>query len=221
MLQKETLRYLQLLKKNNDRAWFEKNREKYDAARTDFAGLVDDLILDFSKKDSAYTGLTSKECVFRIYRDVRFSKNKAPYKDNFGATMKPGGKKSQLCGAYLQIGPSAEWGNFLAGGFWMPEAPVLKAIRQEIEYNTDEFNAILNDKPFKKWFGTLEDQKLSRYSKGVDASHPAAELMKYTSFIVTHEFSDEDVLSKSFRKKCNDAFDAMKPFLDFLNRSFH
>ncbi len=219
MLQNSTLRFLSDLRKNNNREWFAENKAKYDAANADFQAFVGTLLEQLQKIDPALEGLLPKDCVFRIYRDVRFSKNKDPYKCNFAASIKPGGRKSNNCGFYLHIEQGGDWGSFAAGGFWMPEAPVLKKIRQEIEYNYEEFEGILKNKTFKKLFGDLEEQGLKKAPKGYDPEHPGIEYIKRTSFIATHEIDKKDITSANLLKECVSSYKAMKPLVDFLNRS--
>ncbi len=219
MLQASTLKFLKALKKNNNREWFEANRAKFDEAKADFENFVAELLKAISKTDKRLAGLSPKDCVYRIYRDVRFSKNKDPYKTNFAASINEGGRKSGKAGFYIQIEPDGEWGSFFAGGRWMPEAPVVKAIRQEIQYNTAEFKKIIQHKDFKKWYGALEEQKLKTVPKGFDKNDPDIELFKYTSFIATHDLKEEELLEKSLVKKGADSYKVMMPFLNFLNRA--
>ncbi len=219
MIKESTLGFLRSLQKNNNRAWFEDHRATYEAAKSDFEHLIDDLISSLSKVDKRLEGNSAKDCIFRIYRDVRFSKNKEPYKANFGASIKPGGKKSPSCGFYLHIEPEGGWGSFVGGGYYMPEAPLLRKIRQEIEYNHEEFLKLLKEKNFKKHFGTLEQEHtLTRVPKGFDPDHPAAEFLKYTSFIASEPLTATQLKSKDFIKTCTASYKAMLPFLDFLNR---
>lgn len=218
MLQNSTLKFLKDLKKNNNREWFAENKEVYERAKADFESFLAQLIEKLSAIYPRLKDLTPKDCVFRIYRDVRFSKNKDPYKTNFAASIKPGGRKSADSGLYLHIEPDGEWGNFVGGGYWMPEAPLLKKIRQEIEYNHEEFFKIIKDKNFKKIFGQLEEHKLTRLPKGIPADHPAAEYLKYTSFLVTHNFEKEELKSNQAIKTITSSFKAMQPLLAFLNR---
>lgn len=216
MLQTYTLSFLRDLQKNNNRDWFNANRERYEKARADFEAFTGKLIALLQKDEPDFVGLEPKDSLFRIYRDVRFSANKDPYKTNFSASIKKGGRRSPYCGLYVHIEPSGGWGSFVAGGFWMPEAPLLKKIRQEIEYNFEEFEGILKARSFRKYFKGMEEQMLKRYPKGVDPDHPAAVYMKYTSFIASH---DIDPASKELLKECAGAYRALKPFTDFLNRS--
>lgn len=218
-MQASTLQFLKKLRKNNSRDWFEKNRTFYEEARADFLIFVDEVIENCKKVDPALSQLTAKDCVFRIYRDVRFSHDKTPYKSNFSAQLKAGGKKSTNCGIYIHIEPDGKEGSFLAGGYWMPETPILKTIRQEIEYNTDDFKSILKSTGFKKTFGEMEPHKLSRVPKGIDKDHPDAELLKHVSFIVSREITTEELLGNSLAKNIARDYVIMKPFLDFLNRA--
>ena len=216
MLQKTTLDFLKLLKKNNDRNWFEKNRGKYEIAREDFTVFVNKLIAELGKQDPSLKGITAKDCMFRIYRDVRFSKNKDPYKTNFSAVVCEGGRKSDKACFYIQVEPGA---TFIAGGRWMPQPDHLKDIRQEIFYNTKGFKKIISDKTFKKLFKTLSDVKLKTAPKGFDKEFADIELLKYTSFIVETPVSDKQLLDKSLIKQCSIVHKAMLPFLKFLNEA--
>ena len=216
MLKSTTLKFLTDLKKNNNREWFAINKARYDAAKSDFHQFIASLILKASKTYPALSTLEVKDCVFRIYRDVRFSKIKVPYKVNFSAQLKEGGKKSGKCGFYIHIEPAGN-ASFIAGGYWMPEAPVLKKLRQEVEYNTADFKAILNNKTFKKWYPALEEHKLKKAPRGVDPTHPDIELLKYNSYVVTHPINTKDLTDKSLEKTLLKGLEVIKPFLDFLN----
>ncbi len=214
MLNPSTLSFLKSLKKNNDREWFEKNRAKYELAKVDHAQFTASLIKELSKINPALGSLEVKDCVFRIYRDVRFSKNKAPYKTNLGCYFVEGGKKSDKAGFYIQVEPG---NSFVAGGCWMPPAPSLKAIRQEIDYNLADFEKILKEKKFKSIFGGLADMKLKTTPKGYTPETPGIEYIKHTSFIVETALADADFTSKSIVKKCVDIYKVQYPFLKFLN----
>ena len=210
-----TLSFLKDLKKHNNRDWFEANRERYDAAKSDVAQAVNVFIAGLTKKEAGIAGLTAKECVFRIFRDVRFSKNKNPYKTNMGAYISPGGKKSNLAGYYLHIEPGE---SFLAGGMWMPEGEALRKIRQEIDYNGNDLKKILNGKKFKDTFGGLDPAyKLKTTPKNYPKDHPEIELLKHTSFICWASFDDKTVLSKDFVKTAVKTAELLVPFNRFLN----
>ncbi len=217
MIQKSTLDFLKNLKKNNEREWFDSNKDKYLAAKSNVDSFVEDVIKSFTSFDKSLAGLKAKDCVFRIYRDVRFSKDKSPYKTNMGAGINRGGKKMEIAGYYLHIEPGK---TMIAGGRWMPSGDHLKKIRQEIDYNGKQLHKILSDKNFKKLFGGLDNSdeyKLVRPPKGYDKDHKDVELLKLNSYLVWHEFSDKDVLSKNFLKNLTATAKAMKPLLDFLN----
>jgi uncharacterized protein (TIGR02453 family) len=210
-----TLAFLKDLKKHNDREWFEANRGRYEAARQDVAALTEGFIAGISKKEPGVAELAAKDCVFRIYRDVRFSKNKAPYKTNIGAYVSPGGKKSTLAGYYIHIEPG---GSFLAGGKWMPEAEELRKIRQEIDYNGEELKKILRAKKFRETFGGLDpEHKLKTTPKSYTKDHPDIELLRHTSFICWCPFEDKEVVSKDFLKNIVRKAELLVPFNRFLN----
>jgi uncharacterized protein (TIGR02453 family) len=220
MLQPSTLKFLKDLKKNNDREWFEKNRKAYESAKEDMAKLVDDVVKQFGKKEEGIASLTAKECVYRINRDVRFSKNKAPYKNNMAASLIKGGKKSVNAGYYIQIQPGGE--SFIGGGRYMVEPLELKKIRQEIDYSWDEFSRIINNKKFKSTYGELErgeGMALSREPKGYEKDNPAIEYIKLKSFVATTDLSDADLTGKDLVKKIVTAFETLQPLIGFLNRS--
>lgn len=220
MLQPSTLKFLKDLKKNNNREWFEKNRKSYESAKEDMAKLVDDVIKQFGKKEEGIAPLTAKECVYRINRDVRFSKNKAPYKNNMAASLIKGGKKSVNAGYYIHIQPGGE--SFIGGGRYMVEPLELKKIRQEIDYSWEEFEKIVNNKKFKSTYGELErgeGMALSREPKGYEKENPAIEYIKLKSFVATTSLSDADLTSKDLVKKITAAFETLQPLVLFLNRS--
>ena len=218
MLEPQTLSFLRGLKKNNNKAWFDSHRVQYEAARIDFANFIQLVIDALQKSDPAITGIQARDCLFRINRDIRFSKDKRPYKSNFGASIKRGGRKSLYAGYYFHCEPGA---SFIGGGLWMPEAPQLKNVRQEIDYNWEEFSSILKEKNFKKNFGDLyrgEDQRLSTMPKGYEKDNPAADYLKLKSFIAETSISDEELTRASLHKKTLAVFQSIQPLLQFLHR---
>ena len=214
----KTLAFLKKLKANNNKEWFDANKEKYLEAKDEYAELVTKLISGirgFDKKISA--DLQAKDCMFRIYRDVRFSKDKKPYKTNMGASIDPGGKKSLIAGYYLHTEPGA---SFLAGGVYMPEGPMLQSIRQEIDYNPEPLLKLMKAASFKKFFkGLDEEDKLKTVPKGFDKTHPHIELLKNKHFLVSHKLSDKDLTDKNASKKILEGFKAMHPFLEYLRQA--
>lgn len=221
MLQVSTIQFLQNLKQHNHKEWFDSNRDKYEAAKEDFAGLVKKVIEMHGKKDESIAALTPKDCMFRINRDVRFSKDKTPYKTNFGASINRGGKKGIYAGYYLHCDAGGE--SFVGGGLWMPEAENLKKVRQEIDYAFDEFKGILTSKKFTAVYKELyrgEDSVLSREPKGYDKDNPAIEYIKFKSFVAMQPLTNADFTNKDLLKKIATAFEALQPLVEFINRSF-
>ena len=219
MLQTSTLTYIKDLTRNNNKQWFDENRNSFEQAKSDFEALVKDIISAFGKVDSDIAPLEAKNCIFRQYRDVRFSKDKTPYKQHMGASFDRGGKKSGFAGYYLHIEPGNK--SMAGGGIWMPEAAALKKIRQEIDYGWDKFSNILNEPAFKKVYGDLEqgEFKLSREPKGYEKNNPAIEYLKLKSLVATEPLTDVDLTSKDLLKKIVAAFTALMPLIKFINRS--
>jgi len=219
MLQTSTLTYIKDLTRNNNKQWFDENRNSFEQAKSDFEALVKDIISAFGKVDSDIAPLEAKNCIFRQYRDVRFSKDKTPYKQHMGASFDRGGKKSGFAGYYLHIEPGNK--SMAGGGIWMPEAAALKKKRQEIDYSWDEFANILDEPAFKKVYGDLEqgEFKLSREPKGYEKNNPAIEYLKLKSLVATEPLTDVDLTSKDLLKKIVAAFTALMPLIKFINRS--
>jgi uncharacterized protein (TIGR02453 family) len=217
MLQSSTIKFLKDLKKNNNKAWFDANRKVYETAKADYALLVDAIILAASKFDNSISSLKAKDCMFRINRDVRFSKDKSPYKSNMGAYMNAGGKKANTPGYYFHCEPGQ---SFAAGGLYVPEPEVLAKVRQEIDYNFDEWKKIINEKTFKKYFTKVDGMDvLSRPPKGYTEDNPAIEFLKMKSFIVSRPMTDAELQDKNLVKEIAKTFEVMKPMTDFLNHA--
>ncbi|MFN3489404.1 MAG: DUF2461 domain-containing protein [Emticicia sp.] len=220
MVQPQTLQFLSALKENNNKPWFDTNRKTYETAKKNFAEVVQELIKGIEKFDKSIeeAQLEVKNCTFRINRDVRFSKNKDPYKTNFGASFSKGGKKAHSAGYYLQIDSSQ---CFLAGGIWMPEPDDLKKIRIEIDYNFDEINGILTTESFKKYFpnGLDRDAATVRPPKGYDDANPAIEFIKLKSFTASSIIDSKEILKPNFTDTVLEGFTAMQPYIAFLNHA--
>lgn len=220
MLQNTTLKFLKDLAKNNNKPWFDANRSKYEEAKADYIALADKIIKGFCKKDKDFATLEARKCLFRINRDIRFSKDKSPYKTNFGASFERGGRISPWAGYYLHIEPGNK--SFIAGGVWNPDAAKIKKVRQEIDYNWTAFKKIITNKKFVATFGDLEKTKetsLSREPKGYEKDNPAIEYLKLKSWVVSAPISDAEVTSNDLVKKILTGFEAMQPFIDFLNEA--
>ena len=221
MLQASTLKFLKDLKKNNNKPWFDANRKAYENAKTDFVAFIDTVIEKHGKKDSSIAHLAAKDCIFRINRDVRFSKDKSPYKTNMGAYMNKDGKKGMTAGYYIHCEPGAAFGG---GGLYVPPPEFLKNVRQEIDYNWKEFHKIISNKKFKSIFGDLStegDFKLSRPPKGYEADNPAIEYLKLKSWVALQPLTDADLTSKDLVKKVCTNFETLQPLLLFLNEGLH
>lgn len=219
MLQATTIRFLKELKKNNNKNWFDQHRKTYEAAKADFAVFVQAVIDKHGKKDPGISQLRAKDCMFRINRDIRFSKDKSPYKTNFGASINQGGKKAwNTAGYYFHLEPG---GSFAGGGIYMPEPDVLKKIRQEIDYNLPEFEKIIKARKFKSVYGSLNQDAaylLSRVPKGYEPDNPAASYLRLKSLVAMTSIPDPDLGSKDLVKKTVAAFEALQPLVAFINQ---
>lgn len=220
MLQRSTLKFLKDLKKNNNKPWFDKNRKVYEAAKADFSGFIRKIIDQHGKKDPSIKNLVAKDCLFRINRDIRFSKDKSPYKSNFGASINAGGRKAMdSAGYYFHLEPGK---CFAGGGIYMPMPDELKKIRQEIDYNFTDFKKLIGAKKFRSVYGELskdDEFMLSRVPKGYEPTNPAAEYLRLKSYIAMIRISDADLVSKNLVKKTLTAFDALQPLISFVNKS--
>jgi uncharacterized protein (TIGR02453 family) len=216
-LEKSTLEFLNELKDNNYREWFQANQTAYKDAKRNFETFVQELINEIIAFDPELKGLEVKNCVFRINRDVRFTHDKSPYKTNFGAFMVKGGKKNgdKYAGYYFHVEPN---GCMIAGGAYIPPSPWLNAIREKISDESEEFLSIINEKEFKKFFGTVTGEKLKTAPKGYSSDHPQIEYLKLKSILATADIDDDKAISSDYFKYVIRGFKAMKPLNDFLNR---
>ncbi|MFY0626090.1 MAG: DUF2461 domain-containing protein [Reichenbachiella sp.] len=210
---KPTLNFLKELKSNNSKEWFDENRKTYEACRKTFIELTQEIIDGIAKFDADLTDVDAKKCVFRINRDIRFSKDKTPYKTNFGALMGADGKKSEGTGYYIHL---AEDFNFVGGGMYMPQPDKLAAIRQEIDYNPDAINKLIQSKDFKDTFGSIQGDALKTAPKGYPKDHPNIELLRLKSFYVLKEFKDKEVTSDGFIKEALTTYKKALAFNDYL-----
>ena len=220
MLQPSTLKFLKDLKKNNNKPWFDANRKKYEEAKADFANFIQRVIDAYGKKDKTISSLKAKDCLFRINRDVRFSKDKSPYKTNFGASINKGGRKAMnSAGYYFHLEPGQL---FIGGGIYQPMPPELNKLRQEVDYCFDDFKKIIGAKKFKSVYKDLDKSKefsLTRVPKGYETDNPAADYLKLKSYIAFTTLTDKEATSKDLLKKTTKAFEALQPLVIFLNRA--
>jgi len=208
------LSFLTDLKANNNREWFEENKERYKNVHESFLAIVQHTIEGIGKFDQDIAHLDPKKCAYRIYRDIRFSKDKTPYKTHFGAEMAPGGRRSGLAGYYIHIQPGE---SIVAGGIWHPAPENLAKIRQEIDYNGDELKGIINSKEFKNVYDELKGDKLKRPPKGYDPDHIDIELLKFKDFLAFRSLKDKEVKSKDYLSNVISNLKVLKPLNDFLN----
>lgn len=212
IIEKGSVEFLKTLSKNNEREWFNKHKDKYLEAHGNMISFADSLLAEVRKHDNIET-LTGKASLFRIYKDVRFSKDKTPYNTHWSGGFKRATKI--LRGSYyFHIQPG---NSFVGGGFWGPEPDDLKRIRQDIDLNYKEWRKMLSNKSFVKTFGGLLGETLITTPKGFEKDNPAIDLLRYKQFLLKHDFSDKEVLSPDFVKKVNDVFKKMRPFFDYMS----
>lgn len=216
-ISKETIDFLKQLKKNNNKQWFEKHREEFKKAHENFSEFIAELAKEIARFDSRVRKeLLNKKTVkvFRLYRDVRFSKNKTPYKTNFGGTISPKGMESGNPGYYVHVEPG---GSFLAGGLHMPEPKVLAKIRSAIAKDHQKLRKILKNSTFSREFGGLDEyMMLKTIPQGYSKDHIAADLLRFKSFIALKKVPDKDAFSKNFHKQALKTLQVLKPLNDYL-----
>lgn len=219
MISSETLQFLTDLKANNHKAWFDEHKAVYQDARSNFLQVVQELIDGISQFDAsvASSGLEAKKCIMRINRDIRFSKDKSPYKTNFFAFINREGKKSPFAGYYFSVEPGE---SFYGGGIYMPESPILSKIRQEIDYNLDEWQNIVSGRAFKKTYGAVKPSgKLTRPPRGYSDDNPAIDWIKYKGYYTQKMMPAQELHNEDLVKNILPGFKALNPMIDFINRS--
>lgn len=208
--------FLIKLSENNNREWYHANKELYYKAKTDFELFIDNIIPKIIHIDKQIMPMRAKDCIFRIFRDTRFSKDKTPYKTNMGAFIANGGRKGGNPGYYIHIEPGA---SMAAGGMYMPPSDKLKAIRNEIYNFPEDLKTIILNKRFVETFGEIYGEKLKTAPKGFPKDFPDIELLRFKSYTVFESLSDEDILNENIENKILGVFEVMKPFNQFLNRA--
>ncbi len=206
---KRGFEFLELLKEKNNREWFTEHKPEYDSIAKENKEFFNQIYLELQKYDSL-----NKVHISRIYRDVRFSKDKSPYKINFGAGFSR--TKPMLRGGYyIQLEPN---NSFVGGGFWAPNKEDLLRIREEFVMDTAEIQKVSSDKTFQEYFGGLQgEDAVKNAPKGFDKNHPAIDLIKKKQFVVKREFTDQEVFSDDFQKEVILTFLAMRPFFDYMS----
>ncbi|QRQ99966.1 DUF2461 domain-containing protein [Dyadobacter sandarakinus] len=213
-MNQQTLHFLSELAENNNRDWFQENKKRYEVAKSDMEQLVAYLIKEVGKFQDLGS-LEVKDCMLRIYRDVRFSKNKDPYKKNLAAGIGPGGKSSGKIDYYLQVQPGNQ--TFIGGGMWETTPEQLARFRQEIDYNAGELKSIIGDKEFHKHFPEIHGELLKTTPKGYAKDHPEIDLLKRKQLFFMHQYSDKEVTSSDFGKMVVKHIELLKPFADYMN----
>lgn len=206
--------FLGELSRNNHKEWMDANKSWYQECRKDFIDFVDHLLRGIAVFDPAVIGLEPKKCVFRINRDVRFSKNKDPYKTNFGAAMGEGGRHAGNPIYYFHLEPKR---SFLAGGLYMPEAESLKKIRQEVDYNPEPLKKIVETPDFQEVFGPIQGERLKTAPKGYPKDHPNIDLLQLKSYIVVHDLDRKEVEAEDMLDRILGMYRQIKPFNDYLS----
>ncbi len=212
------LNFLSQLKENNNRDWFKNNKISYEQAKTEFEKFVLELIQIANKYNPEIGFLNPKDCIFRIFRDVRFSKDKSPYKANFGAVIADGGRKSPFAGFYVHLEPDE---SFISGGVYMPESKNLKAIRTEIYENSGDYKKIINNTKFKKYFDEIYGEKLKNAPRDFPKDFADVELLKHKHYAVVHNVNNSFWDSKELFKQLSEIFGAVSPFNDFINKAIN
>ena len=207
-ISKSALDFLKALKKNNNREWFNEHKPAFQVEYAKAKDFYTSIMEELNEHD-----VIEKIKMFRIYRDVRFSKDKTPYKPHFAGHFTRGTKRLRG-GYYLRIRPGE---SFLAGGFWEPNKDDLLRIRKEFEMDTTEIREILKDKNFVKYFGKLKGNSLKTAPRGFDKLHPDMDLIRMKQFIVTREFTDKEVLAPNFLEEVSTSFKVMRPYFDYMS----
>jgi uncharacterized protein (TIGR02453 family) len=211
------LDFLSQLKLNNNREWFQENKKWYEASKKEIECFVTGMITTISAIDPSVQTPAMKDCIFRIYRDVRFGTDKSPYKINMGAFIAKGGRKSSFPGYYFHFEPGE---CMLAGGVYQPEPDTLKLLRNEVYFHCSELKGILEKPSFKKYFDQLGDfDKMKKAPKDFPADFPDIDLLKYRSYIVSQQIPDKIVVSDKYQEQVLEMVKELQPFMAFLNRA--
>ncbi len=213
---KKVFDFLIALKFNNNRVWFKGNQKDYKEAKTKFEHFIDLLIAGISGVDSNIGVLSAKDCMFRIHRDVRFSKNKEPYKVNFGASIAKGGRKSHFAGYYIHFEPD---NSFIGGGIYQPDSKTLKLIRTSIFNNVDKYKSVINDKHFKEFFPEIYGDKLKTAPRGFPKDFPDIDLLNNKHYAVIHPVDNSFWFRDDLIENILDIIKAQYKFNQFLNRA--
>ncbi|HXI00992.1 MAG TPA: DUF2461 domain-containing protein [Sphingobacteriaceae bacterium] len=218
MIKNSTFKFLEDVAVNNDREWFQVNKSRYEDARANAIDFTREVILGLSVSDPLITtDIEPKDCVLRIYRDIRFSKDKTPYKTNIGIGISQNGKNFKGPGYYIHIHPKT---SFITGGCWMPEASLLKSIRQEIDYSSSDFNSIISHPAFIKYYKNLDrEDMLKTAPKGYGTDHPYINYLKLKSFTASHDINRKILTGKDAVAYTVGVLRTLFPFMEFLRNA--
>ncbi|GAB3566885.1 DUF2461 domain-containing protein [Spirosoma luteolum] len=212
-----TLTFMSDLVKNNNREWFQVNRARYDAAKQELIGLVEQVLVKMSAFEPL-ANTTAKECIFRINRDIRFSKDKAPYKSNLAFAIGPGGRHSGRIDYYVHIQPGNQ--SFIGGGMWQPTPAQLAIYRQEVDYNAQELKDIIEAEAFRAYYPEVSGEVMKTTPKGYSADHPDIDLLRRKELFFIHRFTDREVVKPGFADELVRGALILKPYCDLLNYLF-
>ena len=218
MLTQHTLQFLKNLEESNNREWLQAHKKDYEIVKDSFEKFCQEILTGLSEFQEDLVNTKVKDCIFRINRDIRFSKDKSPYKKYLSAAFGPGGRSSGRIDFFLQIQP----GNLssLGGGMWKPTSTQLASFRQEIDYNPSHLKGIIDTPEFRSYYNNISGEKVKNMPKGYSADHPDIELLKYKQMFFYHKFTDEEVLSKDFAQEVIRGCKILKPYLDYQNELF-
>lgn len=214
---KNILEFLIDLRFNNNRAWFKENNARYKEAKSGFEQMIESLLPGLKQIDESIDVSSPADCIFRIFRDVRFSGNKEPYKTNFGAFISKGGRKGPYAGYYIHVEPER---SFIGGGIYMPDSQILNAVRKEIYENIDEFKKIINRERFREAFPEIYGEKLKQPPKGFPKDFKDIDLLKHKHYAVAHNVDNSFwIADEELVKNLLNIFEIQYPFNSFLNRA--
>ncbi|WP_341225691.1 DUF2461 domain-containing protein [uncultured Arcticibacterium sp.] len=210
---KEAFDFLKDLRENNNREWFQAHKLRYELALEKVITVADEILL-LMRKDDLIETPTGKKSLQRIYRDVRFSKDKTPYKTNWSGGLRRA-TAQRRGGYYFHLEPNGR--SYLAGGFWGPSKEDMKLLREHFSEEADEYRAVINGADFKKYFGEVRGEQLKKSPKGYDIEHPEIDLLRYKQFLLKHPVTDLEVLSSDFPEKAAHVFGKMRPYFDVMS----
>lgn len=209
---RKTLEYLKKLDKNNNRIWFQENKDQYELSYSEMINFAEEVNNELSSYDYLVP-VSPKKSLFRIYRDVRFGKDKTPYKTHWGGFLKREGVENRG-GYYYQVGPK---GSYVVGGFFGPNKEDLLLIRKHLEQDSSELRKLINSKSFKLFFSDLKGSQLKTAPRGFEKDHPDVDLLRYKQFMIRHDFTHKEVMSEDFPRIVAEAFNQMRPFFNYMS----